>query len=75
MQNSAVSFSICIDNEKYKFPELLGELTKRFNVFYNDKVMLYTIRHYNDVSIDTLIKGKQILLEQKSRNTVQYIIS
>ena len=75
MQNSAVSFSICIDNEKYKVPELLGELTRRFNVFYNDKVMLYTIRHYNDVSIDTLIKGKQILLEQKSRNTVQYIIS
>jgi len=75
MQNSAVSFSICIDNEKYKVPELLGELTKRFNVFYNDKVMLYTIRHYNDVSVDTLIKGKQILLEQKSRNTVQYIIS
>ena len=62
-------------NEKYKVPELLGELTRRFNVFYNDKVMLYTIRHYNDVSIDTLIKGKQILLEQKSRNTVQYIIS
>ena len=75
MQNSAVSFSICIDNEKYRVPQLLDELTRRFHVFYNNKVTLYTIRHYDDVSIDNLIKGRKILLEQKSRHTVQYIIS
>ena len=75
MQNSAVSFSICVDNIKHKIPSLIEDLSKKFTVFYNEKVELFTIRHYDAQSIEKVIKNKQILLQQKSRNTVQFIVS
>ena len=75
IQNSAVSFSICVDNIKNKIPSLIEDLSKKFTVFYNENVDLFTIRHYNSQSIEKVIKNKQILLKQKSRNTVQFIVS
>jgi len=75
MQNSAVSFSICVDNIKHKIPSLIDELSNKFTVFYNEKVELFTIRHYNPQSIERVIKNKKILLQQKSRNTVQFIVA
>tara|TARA_B100000482_G_scaffold189936_1_gene172247 strand:+ start:657 stop:1901 length:1245 start_codon:yes stop_codon:yes gene_type:complete len=75
MQNSAVSFSICIDNIKHKIPSLIEELSNKFTVFYNEKVELFTIRHYNPQSIERVVKNKKILLQQKSRNTVQFIVT
>ena len=74
MQNSAVSFSICVDNDKYKIPKLLNSLQKDFEVFYNDNLILYTIRHYTDSSVSLLISNNNVLLEQKTRNTLQIIV-
>ena len=75
IQNSAVSFSICVDNIKNKIPSLIEDLSKKFTVFYNENVDLFTIRHYNSQSIEKVIKNKQIILQQKSRHTVQFIVS
>ena len=73
MQNSAISFSICIDNSD-KLNGLIKELKNEFNVLYNENVQLYTIRHYNQETLDKLIEGKTLLLEQKSRHTVQLVV-
>ena len=75
MQNSAVSFSVCVDNKKNKVVGLVTELSTKFKVYYNNKVKLFTIRHYSEDSINKVIDGKSVLLEQKSRNTVQYVVS
>jgi aspartate kinase len=75
MQNSAVSFSICVDNHSYKIPLLIEEISKKFSVYYNMDLSLYTIRYYDDESISKVISDKKIFLEQKSRNTVQFITS
>ena len=75
MQNSAVSFSVCVDNKKNKVLDLVTELSTKYKVYYNNKVKLFTIRHYSEDSINKVIDGKSVLLEQKSRNTVQYIVS
>ena len=75
MQNSAVSFSICVDNNNYKIPLLIEEISKKFSVYYNTDLNLYTIRYYDDESISKVINNKKIFLEQKSRNTVQFITS
>ena len=75
MQNSAVSFSICVDNNNYKIPLLIEEISKKFSVYYNTDLNLYTIRYYDDESISKVINDKKIFLEQKSRNTVQFITS
>ena len=74
MQNSAVSFSICVDNDKYKVPVLLNDLKENFDVFYNDELSLYTVRHYTDATAKDLLKGKEVILEQKSRNTLQIVV-
>ena len=73
MQNSAVSFSICVDNDKYKVPLLITDLQKDFKVSYNQKLSLYTVRHYKKKDLDVLLHNKKILLEQKSRNTIQIV--
>lgn len=75
MQNSAVSFSICVDNKRTSINSFIAELSSKFKVYYNDSVKLFTIRHYNQDSIDKVIANKKVLLEQKSRNTVQFVVT
>jgi len=73
-QNSAISFSICVDNDPVKIKPLIRELQKTFEVRYNDSLELYTIRHYNDEAIRRITSGRNILLEQKSRNTIHFVV-
>lgn len=74
MQNSAISFSVCLDNDPLKIPGLINALSDEFRVRYNEKLRLITIRHYYSSTIDQLTKGKTILLEQRSRHTAQVVI-
>jgi len=74
MQNSAVSFSICIDNNKKRVSKLIKILNGSFNVYFNDNLTLFTIRHYDDKAVSLVLKDKELILEQKSRNTVQIVV-
>ena len=73
MQNSAVSFSVCVDNDKFKIPKTINELKSFFRVVYNDNLILYTIKNYKKRSLEKLINKNNIILQQKSRTTVQLI--
>ena len=73
MQNSAISFSVCIDNSSFKVPKLIEELMKDFKVLYNESLQLYTVRHYYPQTIEMLTEGKEVLLEQRSRHTAQFV--
>lgn len=72
MQNSAVSFSICVDNDSQKVTPLLSDLKKEYGVQYNDQLTLCTIRYYDQAAIDKVVDEKKIVLEQKSRHTVLF---
>lgn len=74
MQNSAISFSLCIDNDQEKISRLTKDLKTDFYVKYNDRLELITIRHYNQESINKVLKNRSILLEQTSRSTIQMIV-
>jgi aspartate kinase len=74
MQNSALSFSICIDNDPHKVPELHESLNHEFRVLYNEGLKLITVRHYYPSTIEELMKGKDVLIEQRSRQTAQVVI-
>ena len=73
MQNSAVSFSICVDNDTFKIPKTINELKSFFRVVYNDNLILYTIKNYNKRSLEKIINKNNIILQQKSRTTFQLI--
>jgi aspartate kinase len=73
MQNSAISFSVFVDDNK-RLKCLIEELKTDFSVKYNDGLQLLSIRHYENANIDELIVGKKVLLEQRSRLTVQMVV-
>lgn len=75
MQNSAVSFSVCADNDPAHVPSLLTELKHLFLVRFNEDLDLITIRHYSQEAIDSVARNKNVLLEQKTRSTVHLILS
>lgn len=74
MQNSAVSFSVCFDEETAKLEALVKELRDEFSLKYNTGLQLITIRYYNDELVAELTAGKKIFLEQRSRTTVQMLV-
>jgi aspartate kinase len=75
MQNSAISFSVCVDNNERKLSQLFDELGKNYKIRYNTGLELITIRHYDQATIDRVMEdGKSILLEMKSRLTAQFVV-
>ena len=74
MQNSAISFSICVDYIAVRLKLLLDELQTNYKVLYNRDLTLVTIRHYNRQTIDELIQDRKIYLQQKSRHTVRFVV-
>lgn len=74
MQNSALSFSICVDNNPQRIGILIERLKSLFRVRYNENLQLVTIRYYNQQVIDSIVAGRPILLEQRSRSTEQLIV-
>lgn len=73
IQNSAISFSVCVDNIYNNRDKLLQHLKAKFNVTCYDDVSLYTIRHYTDEAIKQLEKDKTLLLKQLTQETVQIV--
>ncbi|MEO0310559.1 MAG: hypothetical protein RIQ89_216 [Bacteroidota bacterium] len=74
MQNSAISFSICIDHDADKTAMLITTLQKDFKILYNSQLQLITVRHYYPSTIEQLIKGRTIIIEQRSRHTAQLVV-
>jgi len=74
IQNSAISFSVCIDNKFDTLEELLAKLRGKFKVSWNEGVTLYTVRHSNPQEIKELSQNKKVLLKQESRETVQIVV-
>jgi len=74
IQNSAISFSVCTDDDNNKIEPLIGELQQQFKVLYNKNVQLMTIRNYNNDIIAKLSENKIVLIEQRSRNTHQMVM-
>ncbi|GAB5473990.1 MAG: aspartate kinase [Maribacter sp.] len=74
IQNSAISFSVCVDNKFGRLDELLNLLKSRFKVSYHEGVSLYTVRHFDAKAIDSLVNGHEVLLEQRGVETIQLVM-
>jgi aspartate kinase len=73
IQNSAISFSVCIEDKFHNFNDLKAMLSKKFKVSYNENVSLYTIRHFTKDAAEAVEKDKTVLLKQISRETMQIV--
>ena len=74
IQNSAISFSVCLDNKFKGLQPLLEELKKKFKVVCHEDVSLYTIRHFDEQAVKSLQNGKSVLVEQRGKETVQLVV-
>ena len=75
IQNSAISFSVCIDNKFNMFDAFYDELKTQFKIDVQKGVDLYTIRHFDEKAIlDIEAKGKS-LLTQVNKETSQIVVN
>lgn len=73
VQNSAVSCSLAIEVDEIYFDPLVARLSEEFKVKYNKGLDLLTVRHYQTEHIDALLSGKEVLLKQQNRTTLQLL--
>lgn len=75
IQNSAISFSVVVNNKYNRLEELLVELRAKFKVTVTENVNLFTVRHFDQVAKEKVrSNGDKILLEQRTRETLQVVL-
>ena len=74
MQNSALDFSILLDRNKVNPDQILEMFNDIYEVRYNEGLELVTIRHYDDETLARVTENKDILLEQKTRQTARLVM-
>ena len=74
MQNTAISFSICVPNIPDRLEAFIKGISDEFRVKREDGLELITIRHFNEETIANLKKGKIVLFEERIRNTLQMVV-
>jgi len=73
IQNSAISFSVCVEDKFGNFKDLNAILSKKFKVDFTENVTLYTIRHFDEKAAQTVEENKTVILKQVSRDTMQIV--
>jgi aspartate kinase len=73
MQNSAVAFSVAVDDTP-PARGLVDALRREYEVRYNDGCELVTLRHFDEPTVQRLTEGREILIEQRSRNTARFVV-
>ena len=73
IQNSAISFSICLFDKYNQIDNLIKSLEGKFKIEVYKNISLYTIRHFDEQAIKVVSAGKKLLLEQRSEKTVKLI--
>ncbi len=74
IQNAAISFVACVDNQPEKLEALLQVLNKEYDVKRNENLFLFTVRHYTQHVLKEELKNRTVLLTQKTRQTIQLVV-
>lgn len=74
-QHGAISISLVIDDKYRQFDNFVDALQENFKILFNKNLTLLTIRHYTEEKISQLVKGKKVLIEQRTRKTARFVIS
>ncbi|MGK0325094.1 MAG: aspartate kinase [Polaribacter sp.] len=75
IQNSAISFSVCIDNKFNKFDDFYNELKTQFKMDVQKEVDLYTVRHFDDKALADMEAKGDSLLTQINKETLQMVVN
>ena len=73
-RHTAVSFSLCVDNDPYKRVPVQESLADRFEIRLTEGLSLWTLMHQSEKMRKGLLSGKQILFEQHINDVFQYVL-
>lgn len=74
VEASAVSIDVCVDDERRRIDALIESMNLEFALVYNESVEMLTIRHYTQNAVNKITAGREILLEQRMRSTVRFVV-
>ena len=74
VEASAVSLDVCVDDERTRITSLISDLEAEYSVIYNDNVEILSIRHYSQEAVDRLTGEREVLLEQRTRSSVRFVV-
>ncbi len=75
IQNSAISFSVCIDDKFNNFDAFYDELKTQFKLDVHKGIDLYTVRHFDDISVSSIESKGDSLLTQVNKDTIQIVLA
>ncbi len=74
IQNSALSFSVCIEDKFNNFKQFLVDLELKYQLNFVENVSLYTIRHATKIAVSEIEQKGKVLLKQATKGTVQLVM-
>lgn len=74
MQNSALKFMICVNNDKRKVPAIVDQLENQFKVSYETGLELITIRYFDESTIERVMINKDLILEYRDAQNIQLVV-
>lgn len=75
MQNSAISFSVCIDHDENKINSLKKLLEHDYSLEIFSGVELLTIANNKEGSMVQYLGNRNLLIEQKNHSTLQLVVN
>ncbi|MFY8186393.1 MAG: aspartate kinase [Flavobacterium sp.] len=73
IQNSAISFSVCVEDKYKNIETLTAKLSQKFQVSCKTNVELFTIRHFTPEAIENIERDQNVVLTQILGKTLQVI--
>lgn len=73
MQNKATKAQFAINNDPAVVPALVEELGREYDVQLQSNLELLTVRHYPSETLEDLVSGRTVFLEQRTPNTLQLV--
>ena len=73
IQTGAISLQLCMDDKSDKVSQLASEASSIFDVQIERNVNLLTIRHFTDDVVTNMLRDKNILLRQQTKETLQVL--
>ena len=74
MQNSALKFLLCVNNDKRKLPNIIDQLESDFKVSYETGLELITIRYFDESTIERVMINKELILEHREKKNIQLVV-
>lgn len=74
VEASAVSIDVCVDDERPKIKSLIDDLKEEYFAVYNENVEMLSVRHYTPEAVSRITIGREIMLEQRTRSTVRFVV-